>query len=150
MFGIVFLHLLFWTPGCVYLCNVVYIYLDSLIMRITCLLRSLLVAFLKKKFSSTARRKRYPDLVSLLQINEQQGSDSGLSKIHSQNQTVNFTQPVESTAKVKTTTAWNSGSKCSGLEMKMLRTPKAGKMLILFNCCVTWENLKAYEWCATS
>lgn len=105
-------------------------------MRITCLLRFLLVAFLKK-FPLTARRNCYPDLVSLLQINEQQGSDSELSKIHSQNQTVNFTQPVESTAKVKTTTAWNSGSKCSRLEMKMLRTPKAGKMLVLSYCCVT-------------
>lgn len=119
------------------MCNIVYIYVDSLIMRITCLLRSLLVAFFLKKISSAARRKRYPDLVSLLQINEQQGSDSGLSKTHSQNQPVNFTQPVESTAKVKTTTAWNSGSKCSRLEMKMLGMPKAGKMLVLSYCCVT-------------
>ncbi|XP_013027805.2 DNA repair and recombination protein RAD54B isoform X2 [Anser cygnoides] len=68
--------------------------------------------------------------MKLKEVNEQQGSASGLSKIYRQNQNVNFTQSVDSTGKVKTTTACNSGNKCSRLEMKMLSTPKADAMYL--------------------
>nr|XP_047931239.1 DNA repair and recombination protein RAD54B isoform X3 [Anser cygnoides] len=68
--------------------------------------------------------------MKLKEVNEQQGSASGLSKIYCQNQNVNFTQSVDSTGKVKTTTACNSGNKCSRLEMKMLSTPKADAMYL--------------------
>ncbi|NXE76915.1 RA54B protein, partial [Cochlearius cochlearius] len=59
------------------------------------------------------------------EIDEEEGSASLLSKIHRQNQNANFTQSVESTGKVKTTKAYISVNKCSKMEMKTLKTPKA-------------------------
>lgn len=79
-------------------------------------------------FISTASRKCYPELLSLLQVGEKHGNVSLFSEVFGENQNENFTQSVESSGKVKSTKAWNSTSKCSKLEMKTQSAPKAGKM----------------------
>ncbi|XP_025936794.1 DNA repair and recombination protein RAD54B isoform X4 [Apteryx rowi] len=72
--------------------------------------------------------------MKLKEVDEKQGSAPGdaraLSKIHIQNQNINFIQSVESTGEVKTTKTCNRVNKFWRLEMKTLNPPKADALYL--------------------